>query len=360
VTEPTLEPIEDRLRRTFDERAEDMTPGDADDGELGAILASGRSAGEPSERRWLHWPSRPLLVAASLLVVALVAAGVAVVVGRNGDTSDQVAITGDCGDYEPCTSPNGSTVALVTAPRDLVDALETERDVASAQLLGLSELVELPVADSREARRRTDAAIAAFQAVVSGDPAGSVYEPAIDGLVGLSPLRTEVDDFPGTRDLQNVDYAIEHAGAYEPLITGVLDAQRAFVVTIDDPALRRGAELYQMGLRQRDLTPQLVLATLASLVNPGSSAVTTELSRLHAEVQQGQDALLAQATGTPYEEAAVTVVGEIEDSGLLDVVATALEGPINIADLLDAVELPADQGWPDFLDRVEQQLATAG
>jgi hypothetical protein len=77
-------------------------------------------------------------------------------------------------------------------------------------------------------------------------------------------------------------------------------------------------------------------------------------------VRQGQDELLAQATGTPYEAAVTTLVDEIETSGLLDAVAAALEGTANLPDLLAAVNLPSDQQWTASLDHLEQLLTTAG
>jgi len=81
------------------------------------------------------------------------------------------------------------------------------------------------------------------------------------------------------------------------------------------------------------------------------------LAGRHSEVQQGMDAVLAETTGTPYEEAVVTVVGEIEEAGLLDATGAALEGPADIAAILAATDLPAGRGWPAFLDRVEEILA---
>ena len=52
-TTPLLDPVEDRLRRTFAVRAEDMAPGDADEASAGLVVpapvpAPGRSAAEPA------------------------------------------------------------------------------------------------------------------------------------------------------------------------------------------------------------------------------------------------------------------------------------------------------------------------
>jgi hypothetical protein len=359
VTEPSLAPIEDRLRRTFDVRAEDMAPGDADDGDP-ALPASLTGPVDRTSARRSRWSSRPVLAAAGVLVVALAAAAVAVVVGPDDDEHSQVATADDCGDGEPCTSKDPATIDLVIAPRALVDALETERDMASNELLGLTRVFELPVDNNDEARRETDAAIDAFGAVVSDYPARSGHRSAVDGLEGLAALRTQVDDFPGTRDVQNVEFAEQIAAEYEQHISGLLDAQRAFVTSIDDPDLRLGGELLQWGMQQRELTVQLVRAVLLRAVDYGASGQPAHLAQLRAEVMEGQDNLLAAATGTSYEEAAAALVGEVEDSDLLDIARSVAQGPVDVSGLLAARDNLEYRGWPDFLDRVEEILTAEG
>jgi hypothetical protein len=61
--------------------------------------------------------------------------------------------------------------------------------------------------------------------------------------------------------------------------------------------------------------------------------------------------------GPGADEAAVTVVGEIDEAGLLEETGAALDGPTDIAAILGAVNLPEGHGWPAFLDRVEEILA---
>ena len=51
------------------------------------------------------------------------------------------------------------------------------------------------------------------------------------------------------------------------------------------------------------------------------------------------------------------MVGEIEEAGLLDATGAVLEGAADIPAILAATDLPAGQGWPAFLDRVEEILA---
>jgi hypothetical protein len=314
-------------------------------------------------RQWLRWPSRPLLAAAGVLVVALVAAGVAVVAGRDGD-GGRLAAVGDCGHGEPCRptdgedGPTGATaVALVTAPRDVVEALEVERDMASVDLLGLSDVLAMPVVDSAEARRNTDDAIAAFRESVAEAPGAEAYGPALDRLAALDALRAELDDIPGPRDLQNIDNAEMITSRYEELVATWLDAQEAYVGTIDDPELRDGAGVYLLAFRERELTAQLVRRVLVTAVSPGPSAVV-EVGRLQGLAAQGRDDLVEQSTGTPYEEAVGPVAVRLDD--LLGRTAAAATGPVDIVAVLEASDWPRPEDWPVLLDRVEEILAGEG
>jgi hypothetical protein len=84
--------------------------------------------------------------------------------------------------------------------------------------------------------------------------------------------------------------------------------------------------------------------------------VVGELGRLRTAVQQGLDTLVADTAGTPDEEAATTLVGEIEDSGLLDAIGAALAGEANIGAILSGVDA-GPSWWTTYLDRVETMLA---
>ncbi|HEU0171020.1 MAG TPA: nitrate- and nitrite sensing domain-containing protein [Acidimicrobiales bacterium] len=341
-TTPSLDPVEDRLRRAFAARAEDMAPGDAA-GALPDLGLDGRAAPRRS-----RWTARPLVAAAIVVVVALAGAGVALV-ARDGDRDEtgRLATVGE----QP---PSESSMAAVTAPRALVVALQDERNLATTTLIGIEDAIALPVTDTARARSDTDAAVAAFEAFIAASPDGAAYQPGLDALGALGELRRDIDADAGPRDLNNVDAAQEVFDRYAGIVRALLDAQKAFAETIDDPVVRAGATAYGWGLRLNEQTAQLGRVALLAVVSPGAESVG-ELSRLHTEVQQGLDALLAETTGTPYEEAAVTVVGEIEESGLLEATGAALEGPADISAILAAADLP--EGWPAFLGRVEEILA---
>jgi nitrate/nitrite sensing protein len=247
-------------------------------------------------------------------------------------------------------------VAVATAPRALVAALQAERDLATTTLIGFENAIALPVADTAQARRGTDAAIADFQELVAASPDRAAYQPALDALVGLRELRSDIDADSGPRDLTNVDASHDIFDRYAGIALGLLDAQQAFAETIGDPDVQAGAAAYGSGLELEEQTAQLARMAVLAAVSPGTESVR-ELSRLHTEVRQGLDALLAETAGTPYEEAAVTVVGQVEEAGLLESTGAVLGGSADVSTILASVDLTEGQGWSAFLDRVEDILA---
>lgn len=344
-TTPTLDAVEDRLRRTFAARAEDMASGDG----AGAPPAPGPDgrAGAPGSRRTARW----LQAAAVVVVVAVAAVAGTALVTRDGDRGEtgRLATAGE----QP---PSGSPVPVVTAPRALVVALQNERALAAAELVGIDEALALPVTDTGRAWRATDVAVDDFRAFVAASPEAAGYRSATVALADLGELRADVDADAGPRDLSNVAAAQEAFDRYAAILLGLLDAQTAYAETIDDPVVRVGASAYARGLRLDEQTAQLARVAPLAAITPRAASVD-EVARLRAEVQLGMDALVAETAGTPYEDAAVTVVGEVDEAGLLQATGAVLEGPADVSSILDAADLPDGKGWPAFLDRVEDTLA---
>jgi hypothetical protein len=250
-TDVLLDPIERRLRHTFAVRAEDMAPGDGAARDQGIERVLARSADRSFGRQRHRRPTRLLLVAAIVLIVGVALAAVGVVVANDDGTGDE---TGGLAS-EGTSEPDVPAVALITAPRGLVTALEDERNMAMLQLIGVIDAVALPVDDVEQARSRTDAAAAAFESVVArdpadpadpvdpADPAGSAYQALSDRLDGLGALRRDIDADDGPETLDNVESATEVFDRYTDMIGGLLDAHGDAVGAIDDPDLRTGAQL---------------------------------------------------------------------------------------------------------------------
>jgi Nitrate and nitrite sensing len=190
---------------------------------------------------------------------------------------------------------------------------------------------------------------------VAASPDGAAYRPALDALGALGELRGDIDADTGPRDLNNAGAAQVVFDGYAGLVDGLLEAQRALALRIDDPSVRAGATAYTWGLRLTEQTAQLVRAALLAGVSPGPESLS-ELARFDTEVRLGLDALLAETAGTPYEAAAATVVGGIEESGLLDATGAALDGSVDLAAILLATEVPSSS-WSAFLNSVEEALA---
>lgn len=350
--DPTLDPVADRVRRTFATRAEDMASGDGT-GSLPNL--EGDRQGAP---RRLRGTRRPVLVAAAVLVVAVASGGVALAV-RDGDGETGRLTTA----AEPPSAGEAAGPAAVTAPRDLVAALQSERNLAAATLMGIEDAVALPVPDTAQARSDTDAAVATFVAFVGDSPHGA-YRSGLDGLGSLEVLRLDIDSYAGPRSLENVDTAEDVFDRYAGIIAGLLDDQQAYAVTIDDPVVRTGAVAFGRGLQLGEQTAQLVqVSMLAAVVPPSPESVAdrlADLARLHAEVRQGMDTLRAETAGTPFADAADTAVGAVEAAGLLEATGSAMDGIFDVSLILDAAEALQDEGWPAFLDRVEETLAAEG
>ena len=324
-----------------------MAPGDADEAPSDLLLpiptpAPGRSS----------WTRRPLQAAAVVVLVTLVAAGLALATRENerGDGPDRATTAGE--------RSSASAAEMATAPRAVVEALQDERALATNRLRGTDDVIASEVADTAEARRITDVAVALFETFVAGSPEGAAYAGGLATLEDLGQLRTDIDADPGPRNLDNLAASQAVFDRYAAMVDGLLDDQTAFAETIDDPVVRAGAEAYGRGLHLVEQTTQLVESSLWAVVMPGTAAVT-DVSRLHTDLQQDLDALVAATAGTPYAEAAATVVGEVEGSGLLDATGGLPgDGSLDLSALFDARALLIGESWPTFLDRVEEILAS--
>lgn len=342
---PTVDPVEDRVRRTFAARAEDMGPGDSA-GELPDLVRAGGTAAPR-----FRGSRRPVLAAAAAVVVVATATTGVALVARDGDRDPGRLTT--AAEQEPVDEP---ALAVITAPGPLVDALRNERDLAAYELVGFEQVIALPVTDTAQARAETDAAIASFESDVASSADDTTYRGGLEGLGALPELRGDVDADAGPRDLNHLDTAQDVYDRYVAIVDGLLDDQQEYAEAIDDPVVRTGAVSYARGMRLREQTTQLVRATLLAVVMPGSGS-DTELARVRTEVQDDLDALAAETAGTPFDEVAATVVGEVEETGLLDLAETADEGTGDLNELIEGSEVLDGESWPAFLDGVDEILA---
>ena len=159
-------------------------------------------------------------------------------------------------------------------------------------MLDAQDQFALPVEDNAEARAATDEAVADFREQVQslGGEVEAAYSPALDAMSGIGELRDQIDSFEGTRSFANIEPTVEIFDAYGPFMAPFFEANKQVALAIDNPELRRGAELVDLSSRQTDLIAQLTRDLLLArhrrrrqAQQPGEvSAVAGRLGQLEA------------------------------------------------------------------------------
>jgi signal transduction histidine kinase len=190
-------------------------------------------------------------------------------------------------------------------PGSLLRQIQNERNIATISLLGAVDMIELQVEDNAVARRNTDTAAAEFESQVErrGGKVEQAYRPALDGLDALVELRDDVDDFSGTRDLKNVAFTTETFDRYTSLLDALFDANTAVALAVDNPDLRRGAELIDVTARQSDVLAKLVTQLVVAGAGGDADGLNTpaEIARiaaLRAELAANEQAIAANPSPT--------------------------------------------------------------
>lgn len=295
-------------------------------------------------------------LAGSVVVVALV--------GTACSGADDSADGEDAGLFEErqaSESADDASAHAVLASRDVITALNDERTVAAVGILGV-ETVEPRAADNTEGRRLTDEALAGFRSTVAdlAEDVGSPYRSALDAAGDLGSLRDEIDNHPGPASISEMEYADGIFDRYGEVIDLLIEADRTVTHSIADPDLRRGVDLYTIGLQQSELTGRAVRAVLLGTISGGldTPAEISDVAALQAALVEGQATVAAMAAGSDFVAAADRLEADLEAAGFLDTLSALLEtGQADVAALVDSVNVSADQGWSGFLDRVEGILA---
>jgi signal transduction histidine kinase len=227
-----------------------------------------------------------------------------------------------------------------TGPGSLVRSLQAERNLSSLYLLDAVDVVDLPYETFDEVRPQVDAALRRFDARTrgAGGPIAAAYEPALEAFDGLADLRATVDGYTGPRGFDNLT-AGEVFDRYAELVDQLLAAGRGISVAVDDPDLRRGAELVNQATHQSDTIAHLVRHLLLAAVGGEANGVDTRseiigIQLLLADLRRGEELLRSNAEG-PYE----TYVEELFASPTIQAfplhVEAALEtGTVDIAAVL--------------------------
>jgi hypothetical protein len=191
----------------------------------------------------------------------------------------------------------------VVGPGGLSNALQDERNRATVDLVDIGELFRLPVATNAQARTSTDRALADFRRLVDehGGPVRKGYAPALAALDELDALRADVDADPGPFTFDaNYRAADEVFSRYTALIDALIAANADLAFAIDDPDLRRGAEVSLLASRQADAVARMIRYVLVTSIAPGGfdeRSEIIELGELYGRAVRGEEAMRLRATG---------------------------------------------------------------
>jgi signal transduction histidine kinase len=250
-------------------------------------------------------------------------------------------------------------------PGSLLSKLEDERNAAAINLLGAEDLIDLPVEDQATGRAATDDAVGEFESSLNGQnsAARGSYAPGLEALDQLGELRAQVDDFPGTRDLQNIEYTIDNFNGYSAIMTDLFDANRQVALEIDDPDLRRGAQLIDLSARQTDLHAKLAeLMLLAAVSRDGinTSQEIASISALRSELGDNLRAIKTKAAGDyqPLVDTLLATDHIQEFPQLIDDALASADGQVDANEVLSTAAGPsADEfGYTIFRKAVADEL----
>ena len=191
-------------------------------------------------------------------------------------------------------------------PLSLLSVIEDERNASAVYVMNLGDLVQLPIEDQQAARQVTDEAAAAFRAEVDGrgDAVSAAYAPALAQLDALGDLRAQIDAVPPEqRSIVNISAVISIFDGYSEIMDTFFAANKRVALAIDDPDLRRGAELTDLSARQTDTLARLVrelLLAFAGGESPdglNSPAEIASVSRLLSQLRENEQQIVNKATG---------------------------------------------------------------
>jgi signal transduction histidine kinase len=186
-------------------------------------------------------------------------------------------------------------------PGALVVHLQDERNLASIDLIGLADGVDLGVATTEEARGKTDPAAVAFRDEMGkhGAEVSNAFDPAWEAYEGLDELRADVDAYNGPKNSSNEDFADEVFTRYTTIIEAFFDGTSQVVTAVDDADLRNGANIIDAATRQTEMEARIVRAVVLATINDqlDDLSVRQEVAALFDRSQAFDDTIRANSLG---------------------------------------------------------------
>jgi signal transduction histidine kinase len=270
-------------------------------------------------------------------------------------------ISGDVADIKD----EAEMAERLLGPSSLVTMLEHERDAAGVYLLGQERSFALPVEDNAQARAELDEALEGFRADLGErSDLAEVYAPAVDALGGIAELRASVDAAADAeRTLDNTAAADEVFTGYSEIMEQLFAADRQVARSIEDPDLRRGAELYDLSARQTDAVARLVrdllLPAAAGEANGlDESGEISAVARVLAEVRANDAQIRLTAQGD-YEPLASALYAADHVVRFPSLAESALEtGEVDLTEVMAASTGPdpSAEGYTAFRADVSDML----
>jgi len=252
-------------------------------------------------------------------------------------------------------------------PASLLSVLENERNAAAVYLLDAQDAFALPVEDNAEARTITDGAVADLRSEVTslGGAVEAAYLPALDRMDELTALREEVDASPDAdRGLTNIGPVSQFFDRYTVLMDDLFAANKRAALAVDDPELRRGAELIDLSGRQTNLIAILVrdllLAQVGGTAPDGvnTAAEIAPIAQTLGQLRSNEELIDTKATGR-YRQLAADLFAAEEIVRFPQVVDESIaSGQVNLDDVVtySAGEDPETYGYTVFREGVSQAL----
>jgi signal transduction histidine kinase len=180
----------------------------------------------------------------------------------------------------------------------------------------------------------------------------------------IDELRNRIDSFEGTRDFANIGPTAEIFDAYGPFMAPFFEANKRVALSIDNPDLRRGAELVDLGSRQTDLIAQLtrdlLLAAIGGDTKLNQPAEVSAVAGRLGQLKTNEDLIGTKATGD-YQLIAGSLFHSEEVQLFPEVVEKALEtGTVDTDGVIrySAGEDPETYGYTVFRQGVTDQLGS--
>ncbi|MGH9211936.1 MAG: ATP-binding protein [Acidimicrobiales bacterium] len=248
--------------------------------------------------------------------------------------------------------------AAADGPSGLLTSIQDERSWTAVELIGQGGQVTVAVEGYDETRRRTDEALAGFQALLeaSEPQTREAYAaPMADLPTRLAEVRQRIDDNDAPRDLGNTAFGNGIFASYSELIEPFFGATTQIALAIDQSELRQGAQLIDTSSRQVEISANIAREVITtSLLTEGGIDERDEVARISEllwRFQRYVRQLRSQSTGL-YADAGTDEMFVTFTEELSAQVDASLRGGFDLTAFLETVTIPNEDSYNGYRQRV--------